>query len=230
MIEPNSIRSLHTALWLQICCTSLHSTGEISPTSSTNMGNNLLHTAAAHGSVRTLVWLLSKGMSVSCRNSKGEAPVAFARRSKHAECELLLERSWNAYFLHSVEEQAVTHKSITRVTRASESAFDQLVPEAASSSLPSDRLVEPTVLQEPLVDFEEAHCIRLCRTDMLTVFSEHSRIPSHRNVIRIIETAVEDGDVGVIHLEPIDGTLIDLLRLIHVEQVIPSSYRTAASF
>ena len=194
------------------------------------VGNTLLHTAASHGSIRTLKWLLGKGMSVSCRNSKGEAPVAFARRSKHVECELLLENSWNADPQHSVEEHPVTHHSTAHAARASQSSTYQPIPEAASSQQPSDSLVEPTVLQEPQAAFEEAHCIRLGRTDMLTVFSEHSRIPLHHNVMQITKTAVEDGDIGVIYVEPVDGMLIDLLQLIHVEKVIPSVYQTAASF
>jgi len=195
------------------------------------MGNTLLHTAAGHGSIRTLTWLLSKGMSVSCRNNKGEAPVALARRSDHAECELLLERSWRADSRYHIEEQLVKHQSITHSATAQARASNQLIPvDRASNAQPSCSHEGQTVLEEPLAANDEARCIRLCRKDMLTVFSEHSRVPSHRNVIQIIKTTVTDGDIGVIHVEPVNGTLIDLLTLVHVQKDIPSSYGTVASF
>ena len=190
-------------------------------------GNTLLHTAASHGSICTLKWLLSRGMSVSCRNKKGEAPVAFARRSKHTECELLLERSWNASLRCSLDMQPTIHPSTYHTTAAS--SLVNPVAEARSSE-PSIYLAESLAPQVPQLASDAPSSIRLGRTDMLIVFSEHSRVPSHCNVMRITESVMEGGEVGVIRVEPVDGKLTELLRRIHSDRLKPSAYLTIASF
>jgi len=189
-------------------------------------GNTLLHTAASHGSVCTLKWLISRGLSVSFRNKNGEAPVAFARRSKHAECELLLERSWNADPQHGMDKQPATrptNRAAAAAAAATSTAVEPVM--AASSSESSAHLARPSVPA-----FEEASCIRLGRTDMLVVFSEHNRIPPHCNVMRITETVVESVDVGVICMETADGKLPELLLRIHGDNFKPSAYSTSACF